>query len=303
MAKIMSIESMNHTFLAGLEKSKPKVPLHSLEATDGRRCVVEVGELVIGGTELIVMAGPCSIESETQLLEIAGKVKEAGATVLRGGAFKPRTSPWSFQGLGEAGLRLMRKVADSHGLKMVSEATGMNNVGLVAKYADIIQIGSRDAQSYELIAACALTGKPILLKRGWGSTIEEWLNAAEYVLALGNQNVILCERGIRTPVGTVLDVNAIIEARIRTHLPIIADPSHAGQKTDLVHALTLAALAAGADGVIIEVHEHPEQALSDGKQAISGKRLTDICCDIGALAPVLGRSFTHPAQTTVLNNI
>lgn len=289
----MSAEFKNHTLLAGLEKSKPTVPLHSLEATEGRLSVVEIGELVVGGPELIVMAGPCSVESEAQLLEIAGKIKEAGATVLRGGALKPRTSPWSFQGLGEEGLGLMRGIADSHGLKVVTEATGMNNVELVARYADIIQIGSRNSQSYELIAASALTGKPMLLKRGWDSTIEEWLNAAEYALALGNPNVILCERGIRTPVGTILDVNAIIEAKHRTHLPVIADPSHAGQKTELVHALTLAAIAAGADGVIVEVHEHPDQALSDGKQAISGNTLAHICRDIAAMAPTLGRTFSN----------
>lgn len=284
-------EHNNHTLLAGLERLKPMLPLHSLEATEGRHSVVEIGELVVGSPELIVMAGPCSVESEAQLLEIAGKIKKAGATVLRGGALKPRTSPWSFQGLGEEGLGLMRGIADSHGLKVVTEATGMNNVELVARYADIIQIGSRNSQSYELIAASALTGKPMLLKRGWDSTIEEWLNAAEYALALGNPNVILCERGIRTPVGTILDVNAIIEAKHRTHLPVIADPSHAGQKTELVHALTLAAIAAGADGVIVEVHEHPDQALSDGKQAISGNTLAHICRDIAAMAPILGRSF------------
>lgn len=291
MVKNMLTELKNHTLLAGLEKSKPTLPLHSLEATEGRRSVVEIGELIIGGPELIVMAGPCSVESETQLLEIAGKVKEAGATVLRGGALKPRTSPWSFQGLGEEGLRLMRAIADDHGLKVVTEATGMNNVGLVARYADMIQIGSRNSQSYELIAAAAITGKPMLLKRGWDSTIEEWLNAAEYALALGNPNVILCERGIRTPVGTILDVNAIIEAKHRTHLPIIADPSHAGQKSELVHALTLSAIAAGADGVIIEVHEHPDQALSDGKQAISGETLARVCGDIASMAQISGRTF------------
>lgn len=291
MVKIMAAEFKNHTLLAGLEKSKPTLPLHSLEATERKRSVVEIGELVVGGPELIVMAGPCSVESQAQLLEIAGKVKEAGATVLRGGALKPRTSPWSFQGLGEEGLGLMRDIADSHGLKVVTEATGMNNLGLVARYTDIIQIGSRNSQSYELIAAAALTGKPILLKRGWDSTIEEWLNAAEYALALGNPNVILCERGIRTPVGTILDVNAIIDAKHRTHLPVIADPSHAGQKTDLVHALTLAAIAAGADGVIVEVHEHPDQALSDGKQAVCGETLAHVCRDIAAMAPILGRSF------------
>lgn len=291
MVKIMLTEFENHTLLAGLDKSKPKLPLHSLEAVGGRRSVVEIGELVIGGPELIVMAGPCSVESETQLLEIAGKVRGAGATVLRGGAFKPRTSPYSFQGLGEEGLQLMRSAADNHGLKVVTEATGMNNVELVAKYADCIQVGSRNAHSYELIAAVALTGLPMLLKRGWDSTVEEWLNAAEYALALGNPNVILCERGIRTPVGTILDINAIIEAKHRTHLPIIADPSHAGQKTDLVHALTLAAVAAGADGAIIEVHEHPEQALSDGKQAITSEGLASICRGITVLAPALERSF------------
>lgn len=290
----MAIEFEHHTLLSGLPELKPPVPLYSLEATCGKHTTVEIGELEIGGPDIIVMAGPCSVESETQLSEVAEKVKKAGATVLRGGAFKPRTSPYSFQGLEEKGLQLLRNIADTHQLKVVTEATGINNIGLVAEYTDIIQIGSRNAQSYELIAAAALTNKPILLKRGWDSTIDEWLFAAEYVLALGNPNVILCERGVRTPVGTILDVNAIIEAKQRTHLPIIADPSHAGGRSKLIPALTLAAVAAGADGAIVEVHEHPEEALSDGKQAISGEHLLRVCRDIAAIAPVLGRSFSQP---------
>lgn len=281
--------------LEGL-RSKGLPPLFSLEATNGRHTVVEVGELLIGGPELVVMAGPCSIESRDQIKSTAKAVRSAGGKVLRGGAFKPRGSPYSFQGLGEEGLEYMREAADENDLKMITEATGMNNLEIVARFADIIQIGSRNAQSYELITAAGLTGKPILLKRGWDSTREEWLDAAEYILATGNHNIILCERGVRTPVGTILDINSIIKVKQLTHLPLIADPSHAAQETGLVTDLSLAAIAAGADGLIIEIHENPNNALSDGKQAISSKTLNEITQNISRIAQIKGRSLTLPTE-------
>lgn len=284
--------------LEGLRFGLP--PLFSLEATQGRRSIIKVGEVLIGGQELVIIAGPCSVEDEDQIRATAQSVKEAGGTVLRGGAFKPRTSPYSFQGLAEKGLKLMREAADENGLKVVTEASGMNNIEIVAQYTDIIQIGSRNAQNYELIAAAALTGKPILLKRGWDSTIEEWLNAAEYILASGNPNVILCERGIRTPVGTVLDINGIAKVKQLTHLPVIADPSHAAQESKLVHDLSLAAIAAGADGVILEIHEDPVHALSDGKQAINKKVLMEITQNISSVAQIRKRSLMLPSINNAL---
>lgn len=295
------LPSLTIARLSNLES--PELPLHALDTRSGERSIVRVGELPIGGSELVVMAGPCSVESEDQIMETAREVREAGATILRGGTFKPRTSPYSFHGLGEPGLQLIRKAADQFDLKVVTETTSTDNVELVARYADVLQIGSRNAQNYELVVAAALTGKPILLKRGWASTIEEWLSAAEYILALGNPNVILCERGIRTPVGTVLDVNAIAEVKRRTHLPVIADPSHAAGKNELVQPLALAAIAAGADGIIVEVHNDPNHAKSDGKQAISTQNLSELIQDIAHLAPIVCRSCATRKQQTLFERM
>lgn len=281
--------------LANLGLERPKVFLHSLESTGGQRTIIEIGEVRIGGPELILMAGPCSVESPDQIMEIAAQVKAAGGTILRGGALKPRTDPYSFQGLGEEGLVAMRQAADRQGLLMITEATGPNNVELVAQYTDIIQIGSRNMQNAELLVAAAHTDKPILLKRDWSGTEAELLNAAEYILAAGNPNVALCERGIRTPIGTVLDVNAIARLRLQTHLPIIGDPSHSALDARIVPQLAMAAVAAGADGLIVEVHDHPQLALSDGKQAISITSLGQMSAQLTLLARALGRSFNEKA--------
>lgn len=229
-------------------------------------------DVVFGGKRPIIIAGPCAIESESQFREVARAVKKAGADMLRGGAFKPRTSPYAFQGLGEKGLKIMRKVADEVGMPIVSECLSEEHLDLFKEYADMIQIGSRNMQNFDLLKKIARLNKPILLKRGMSSTIEEFLLAAEYILKEGNPNVVLCERGIRTFDGTsgnTLDLNGLILVKKLSHLPIIADPSHAACRQDFVAPLARAALSAGADGLIIEVHNNPDKAKSDGKQALT----------------------------------
>lgn len=234
--------------------------------------IVEVGGVTIGGREVVVMAGPCAVESEEQLLETAQAVKAAGATVLRGGAFKPRTSPYEFRGLGEAGLRILAEVGNEVQMPIVTEVMAPDDIDLVSQYADILQIGSRNMQNFVLLDEVGRTRKPILLKRGLSSNIQEWLLAAEYVLVQGNEQVILCERGIRTfenYARNTMDINAIPIVEKVSHLPVIADPSHATGKWYLVPPLALAAVAAGADGLLIEVHPNPDQALADGPQSLT----------------------------------
>jgi len=233
---------------------------------------VEVGSNVtIGGTLPLVIAGPCSVESRGQLLTTAQAVKAAGASILRGGAFKPRTSPYSFQGLGEEGLRLLAEAREATGLPIVTEVLDAASVELVASYADILQVGARNMQNVTLLKALGGTDKPVLLKRAWAATIKEWLYAAEYILSGGNDRIILCERGIRVPTrggGHVLDINGAVMAKRITNLPVIADPSHAAGRRELVGPLAKAALAAGLDGIMVEVHPCPRQALSDAHQAL-----------------------------------
>ncbi len=234
--------------------------------------IVRVGNVEIGGPNPVVMAGPCSVENEAQLLTTARAVADAGAHILRGGAFKPRTSPYAFRGLGEAGLKILAAARDETGLPIITEALNTRDIELVARYTDIIQIGARNMQNFALLEEAGATGLPIMVKRGPAATIEEWLLAAEYVLATGNRNVILCERGIRTfetATRNTLDLNAVALARRRTHLPIIADPSHGTGKWYLVEPLALAGIAAGAHGVMIEVHHDPDRAMSDGPQSLS----------------------------------
>jgi len=234
--------------------------------------IVEVGGVTIGGNEVVVMAGPCAVESEEQLLVTARAVKAAGATVLRGGAFKPRTSPYEFRGLGERGLRILAEVGEEVHMPVVTEVMAPDDVDLVSQYADILQIGSRNMQNFVLLDEVGRTRKPILLKRGLSSNIQEWLLAAEYVLLQGNEQVILCERGIRTfenYARNTMDINAIPIVEKVSHLPVIADPSHASGKWYLVPPLALAAVAAGADGLIIEVHPNPDLALVDGPQSLT----------------------------------
>ncbi len=256
--------------------------------------VVEIQGVKIGGPELVLMAGACAIENERQIHAIAALVAKAGAKILRGGAFKPRTSPYSFQGLGEVGLKLLRQAADAHGLLVVTEAMDTDQLGLVAEYADIVQIGARNMQNFNLLRAAGRLAKPVLLKRAVAATIDELLLAAEYILAGGNRNVILCERGIRTfatHTRFTLDVGIIPGVKELSHLPIIVDPSHAAGERHKVIPLALAGIAAGADGLLVEVHPRPDQALCDGSQALTPEQLSSLSQGLAAMSPALGRRF------------
>jgi 3-deoxy-7-phosphoheptulonate synthase len=259
--------------------------------------LISVGRCTIGSDQLVLMAGPCSIESETQAFTVAEAVARAGATVMRGGAYKPRTSPYSFQGLGEEGLKLMRRAADAHGLAVVSEVLDTQLVPLVARYADVLQVGARNMQNFALLREVARAGKPVLLKRGLASTIEEWLMSAEHLLSQGNSQVILCERGIRTfetYTRNTLDLNAIPVVKELSHLPVIVDPSHGTGIRDKVAPMARAAIAAGADGLIIEVHHDPDHALSDGAQSLYPEQFRELVEQIRTIAGVLGRRVAEP---------
>ncbi|HUW23101.1 MAG TPA: 3-deoxy-7-phosphoheptulonate synthase [bacterium] len=256
--------------------------------------IVKIGDVTIGGKDIVVMAGPCSVEKEDLLLSIASSVKKAGAKVLRGGAFKPRTSPYSFQGLGERGLKYLAKAKKATGLLVVTEAMNIQQVELVSRYADIIQIGARNVQNFELLKEAGKSKKPILLKRGIATTIEEWLMSAEYIVSNGNSNVILCERGIRTfesATRFTLDLNAIPAIKAWSHLPVIVDPSHGTGVRDFVCSMSKAAIACGADGLIIEVHSDPEHALSDGKQSLLPENFASLMQELKKLARVMGRNL------------
>ncbi|MBA7510494.1 Phospho-2-dehydro-3-deoxyheptonate aldolase [subsurface metagenome] len=256
--------------------------------------IVKIGDVTIGGKDIVVMAGPCSVEKEDLLLSIASSVKKAGAKVLRGGAFKPRTSPYSFQGLGERGLKYLAKAKKATGLLVVTEAMNIQQVELVSRYADIIQIGARNVQNFELLKEAGKSKKPILLKRGIATTIEEWLMSAEYIVSNGNSNVILCERGIRTfesATRFTLDLNAIPAIKAWSHLPVIVDPSHGTGVRDFVCSMSKAAIACGADGLIIEVHSDPEHALSDGKQSLLPENFASLIQELKKLARVMGRNL------------
>ncbi|MSR61683.1 MAG: 3-deoxy-7-phosphoheptulonate synthase [Planctomycetes bacterium] len=256
--------------------------------------VVRVGSFVFGGAEAIVMAGPCAVENEAQIFATARAVAAAGARILRGGAFKPRTSPYSFQGLGEEGLELMAAAGRAHGLPIVTEVVAPEDVALVAKHADVLQIGARNMQNFRLLSAVGECERPVLLKRGLVATLEELLLAAEYVLAAGNPDVILCERGIRTFVRetrNTLDLAAIPLLKQKSHLPVVADPSHGTGVRALVPPLAKAALAAGADGLLIEVHPDPATALSDGPQSLTFAGFAQLMDELRVLAPALGREM------------
>jgi 3-deoxy-7-phosphoheptulonate synthase len=251
----------------------------------------------IGGNEIAIMAGPCSVESEKQLLTIAEHVKRAGATVLRGGAFKPRTSPYAFQGLGLNGLKLLARARDETGLMIVTEALEPETVDAVAEYADIIQIGARNMQNYPLLRRAGKSGKPVLIKRGMAATIKELLLSAEYILAEGNPNVIVCERGIRSfddQTRNLLDLTAIPVVQALSHLPIIADPSHGTGVRAKVIPMARAAIAAGADGLLIEVHHDPEHALSDGGQSLWPEQFTRLTSEVSSIASAIGRKMQNP---------
>jgi 3-deoxy-7-phosphoheptulonate synthase len=255
------------------------------------------GGLTIGGDDVLVMAGPCSVESEAQILTAAHAVKEAGATVLRAGAFKPRSSPYSFQGLGRHGLALLARARQETGLLIVTEAVDPEGVDAVAEVADIVQIGARNMQNYSLLRRAGRAGKPVLIKRGIAATVQELLLAAEYILAEGNPDVILCERGIRsydTQTRNLLDLSAIPIVHGLSHLPIIADPSHGTGRRDLVPAMARAAVAAGADGILVEVHPTPESALSDGPQSLRPEQFEAMMGELRLIAEAIGRRIAEP---------
>ena len=255
--------------------------------------IVEVGDVRIGDGDVVIMAGPCSIESREQLLTTALAVKKAGAQVLRGGAFKPRTSPYSFRGMGEDGLKILADVGAETGLKVVSEVMTLAHVELVAKYADMLQIGTRNMQNYQLLEEVGQVNKPCVLKRGMSATIEEWLLSAEYIMGKGNKQVVLCERGIRTfetATRNTLDLSALPVVKRMSHLPVICDPSHATGKWYLVPPMSLAALAAGADGLLIEVHPDPDHAMCDGAQSLTLENFSTLMDKIVSLASLLKRS-------------
>ena len=256
------------------------------------------GGLTVGGEEVVVMAGPCSVESESQILDAARAVREAGATVLRAGAYKPRSSPYSFQGMGRAGLKLLARAREETGLLIVTEAMDAEEMDFVAEVADIIQLGARNMQNYSLLKRAGRSGKPILLKRGLSATIQELLLSAEYILAEGNPNVILCERGVRgfdPATRNILDLSAIAVVHGLSHLPIIADPSHGTGHRDMVTPMARAAVAAGADGLLVEVHPNPDRALSDGAQSLYPGQFDLMMKETRLIAEAIGRRVAEPA--------
>lgn len=256
--------------------------------------VVNVGNVTIGGGTLVIMSGPCAIESKEQLLNTAHAIKKAGAQILRGGAYKPRTSPYAFQGLEEEGLRFMKEAREETGLPVICEVTSLNAIEAAVQYVDMLQIGARNMQNFYLLKEAGKTGLPVLLKRGLSATIDEWLNAAEYIIAEGNPNVVLCERGIRTfetATRNTLDISAVPVIKEKSHLPIIVDPSHASGVRTYVKPLSLGAIAAGADGLMIETHPNPSCALSDGPQSLTFTQFEELTGEIRPLARLLGKRF------------
>jgi len=261
--------------------------------------VIDVGGVKIGGNELVVMAGPCAAETREQVMSTARAVKAAGARILRGGAFKPSTSPYSFRGLGEEGLKLLAEAGEENDLPLITEVLTPQDVELVVKYADILQVGARNMQNFILLDEVGQAKKPVMLKRGLSATIQEWLLAAEYILAQGNRQLILCERGIRTfetYTRNTMDVSAIPIVHKETHLPIIADPSHGTGKWDLVMPLALASVAAGADGLMIEVHPTPDTALKDGAQSLTFEHFGELMKRVGPVARAVGRTMAGGKQ-------
>lgn len=280
----------------GVEKVMPILKPYKLVSREFKETntVVDADGVKIGGKQIIVMAGPCSVEDSKSLLEIGRKVKKSGALILRGGAFKPRTSPYSFQGLGEEGLRYLKEVKKETGLKIVTEVMDTRDIAMVEKYADILQIGARNMQNFNLLKEVGFSKKPVLLKRGMSATIKEFLMSAEYVLSNGNFNCILCERGIRTfedATRFTLDLSAIPVIKQLSHLPVIVDPSHGTGKWDLISSMSKAAIAAGADGLIIEVHHNPEEAYSDGAQSLRPERFDSMMKELRPVAKAVGREM------------
>jgi 3-deoxy-7-phosphoheptulonate synthase len=279
---------------SGVQETVPITRPYKLVSRELRQqdTIVDVRGVKVGGGSCVVIGGPCAVESEEQILDTARAVREAGAHMLRGGAFKPRSSPYTFRGMGEDALKLLALAREETGLPIVTEVMTPGDVDLVARYADVLQVGARNMQNYQLLEEVGRTGMPVLLKRGLSATIEEWLLSAEYVVAQGNPNVILCERGIRTfetATRNTMDLNAVAVAKRRTHLPVLADPSHGTGKWYLVPPLALAAIAAGADGLIVEVHPDPDRARSDGAQSLNYENFAALMPRVAAVAAALGR--------------
>ena len=282
--------------LSGVEEVIPVSKPYKLASREfhPQNTVVKVNNLSIGSDKIVIIAGPCAVENEKQLLAVARTVKENGANVLRGGAFKPRTSPYDFRGLGEQGLKLLAKAREETGLPVITEVMTPNDVEMVASYADILQIGARNMQNFILLDEVGKTKKPVMLKRVLSSTTQEWLLAAEYILAQGNEQLILCERGIRTfetSTRNTMDISAIPVIKKASHLPIIADPCHATGKRYLVAPMALAAVAAGADGVMIEVHPEPDQALADGPQSLTFDSFRQLMSQLKIIAQAMNRTL------------
>jgi len=280
----------------GVERTVPVLQPFKLASREfhPKDTIVSINGVSIGGKKLVVMAGPCAVEGRDQMLEAASVVRQAGALMLRGGAFKPRTSPYSFQGLGEEGLRFLSEARQATGLPVVTEVMAPEQVPLVAGYADVLQIGARNMQNYALLHAVGEAKRPVLLKRGMMSTIEELLMSAEYVLSHGNDRIILCERGIRTfepYTRNTLDINAVPLLKQLSHLPVVVDPSHGTGRWELVAAVSRAAVAAGADGLIIEVHPNPSHALSDGAQSLKPETFAQLMAELKAVAQAVGREL------------
>ena len=280
--------------LDGVEKTVHITEKYKLVSREFKpeNTIIDVRGVPVGGEKLAIMAGPCAVESMEQLQEAASIVKEAGACFLRGGAFKPRTSPYDFQGLAEDGLKMLYEVGRAFDLRIITEIVDVNDVDLIAKYADILQIGARNMQNFRLLQAVGRSDKPVLLKRGLSATITEWLNAAEYIVSAGNEQVMLCERGIRTYetfTRNTLDLSAVAAVKELSHLPIIVDPSHGTGRWQMVRPMARAAVEAGSEGLIDEVHPHPELALSDGDQSLTPKNFRALMDDVKKIAAVMGR--------------
>ncbi|UZT82188.1 3-deoxy-7-phosphoheptulonate synthase [Caproicibacterium sp. BJN0003] len=290
------LETENLELMDGVEKCVPIMHSYKLASREmvpeGRK--VKIKNVIIGGKELVMMAGPCAVESEQQIIAAAQGVKKAGAQFLRGGAYKPRTSPYAFQGLEDEGYRLLREAADETDLLVISEVTDYEQIEVAGKYCDMLQVGARNMQNFRLLRELGRSGLPVLLKRGMASTIEEWLDAAEYILSEGNSNVVLCERGIRTfetATRNTLDVSAVPVVKERSSLPIIIDPSHAAGKQRYVEPLALAGVAAGADGLIVEVHPEPKKAMSDAAQQLTFEQYAALFQHAAKVAEAIGRTL------------
>lgn len=290
------LSDCNITLLDGVEKIVPVTESYKLanKKFHAESSIINVGGVKIGGDEFVIMAGPCAIESEEQVIETAKSIKKSGAQILRGGAYKPRTSPYSFQGLEEEGLKFMATAREETGLSIVCEVTSLEAVQTASKYVDMFQIGARNMQNFYLLKEVGKTNIPVLLKRGLSATIDEWLNAAEYIMSEGNQNVVLCERGIRTfetATRNTLDISAIPIIKSKSHLPVIVDPSHATGIREYVAPLSKASIVTGADGLMIEVHPNPSTALSDGPQSLTPVAFKKLCQELRPYAKLSGKRF------------